>query len=222
MVVAGCTDAADVPTTIVHVHVAATCDVPDCTLYSEAFNAMCGPDSSTMVTERTRGVEVLTATDADDIAGYIQVQYASDFDELAYTDHVLTAGQSVEVYGAYDYALLYRVGADGAITDIDTSHLVGASGNALSFEYSANGVLAKEDHAIDAPREIRVETDDPGIMDACCSAGRPGDAGLIALAIIAGATGSISRRRSPRRSAWPRASAPPSPLRSPNSSRSRA
>lgn len=196
----GCTDAADVPTTVAHIHLSATCTTPDCGPYSELFYDSCGPSGSTAVDPTTRDVEVLTSYDAEDIAGYVQLQYTSDQvpagdRDTVYIDQVLRAGEEVDVYAAYDYAMLYRITAAGEITDIDMTRLTAASDNMLQFQYTTDVLAAQEDHVIDAPMPVRLETDDPGIMDACCSVGQPQEAGLVLLALGFGI-----RRRRPRRS----------------------
>lgn len=196
LLLAGCTDAADVPTTVAHVHLSATCGTSDCSGDSDVFYDDCGPAGSTLITPTTRNVEVLTDDDAKDIAGYVQLQYTTDPPQPGvsgptYQDYVLRDTDTSDVYGAYDYELLYRITPAGEVTDLDTTRLTAASGNELHFAYAANGLSATEDHVIDAPMAVHVETDDPGLMDACCSAGRAQDGGLVTLAVIAG----LRRRR---------------------------
>lgn len=196
MLLLGCTDAADVPTTVAHIQLSATCATEGCRPYPAMFYDSCGPSGSSAIDPSTREIEVLTSYDAEDIAGYVQLQYTTDqpppgHHDVAYIDQVLRAGENVEVYAAYDDAMLYRITADGAIEDVDTTRLTAAGDNLLQFQYDANGVSAQEDHVIDAPMPIRIETDDPGLMDACCSVGRPPEAGLVLLALAFG----IRRRR---------------------------
>lgn len=184
LLLVGCTDAADVPTTVAHIHLSATCTTSDCTPYSELFYSSCGPSGSTAIDPTTREVEVLTADDAEDIAGYVQLQYTTEqvpsgHHGDVFIDQVLADGEKVDVYAAYDYELLYRITAAGEIVDLDMSRLTAASDNMLQFQYTVGDMAAQEDHVIDAPRPLRVETDDPGLMDACCSVGRPQEAGLV-------------------------------------------
>jgi hypothetical protein len=185
-ILVACTDAADVPTTLVHVHLTATCDTEFC--YADVFYPFCGPDASNAVTPETPTVEIYTDYDAEDIAAFVQLQYTMD--ELppgattpAHVDQVIKSGEYVDVYSAYDYERLYRIDSDGGVVDIDTTKLTTASGNTLRFEYEAYGVVAQENHVIDAPIAVHVETDDPGIMDACCSVGRPRDGLLVGFAL---------------------------------------
>jgi len=197
----GCTDAADVATTVVHVHLSATCETPECITASEVFVHDCDPLGTSAVTSTTRSVEVLTSDDAKDIAAYVQLQYTSDQDprgasELTYWDHVLRADETADVYSAYDGTLLYRLTAAGDAIDIANDKLMTTNGTTLTFAYDADGVAAVEDHQIDAPKEVRLETDEPGLTDACCSAGRAGDGGLVMIAIVGGLR--LGRRRSPR------------------------
>jgi len=202
MLLVGCTDAAEVPTTVAHVHLTATCTAhdQDCGLYSDVFYNSCGPISSAAITPATREVEVLTSYDAANITGFVQLQYTSapkppGVDELAVIDHVLTDDATADVYAAYDYTLLYRITPSGEIVDIDTTKLSAANGNTLQFRYTVPDVSVQEDHVIDASMPVRVETDSPGIMDACCSVGRPADAGFVVLVVAFGL------RRQRRRSA---------------------
>jgi hypothetical protein len=199
LLLVGCTDAADVPATVAHIHLTATCTTADCTPYSELFYDSCGPSGSTAIEPTTHDVEVLTASDAEDIAGYVQLQYTTDqvptgHHGEVYIDQVLGEGEKVDVYAAYDYALLYRITAAGEIVDIDMTRLTAASDNMLQFQYTVGEMAAQEDHVIDAPRPVRVETDDPGLMDACCSVGRPQEAGLVLVAL-----GFVVMRRRARR-----------------------
>lgn len=196
LLLAGCTDAADVPTTVVHAHLSATCGTADCSANTDVLYNDCGPAGSTAVTPTTRSVEVLTSYDAKDIAGYVQLQYAIDQPPPGaatseFQDYVLRGTDTGDVYSAYDYELLYRITPAGEVTDIDMTKLVAATANELHFAYAANGVSATEDHVIDAAMPVRVETNDPGIMDACCSVGRAQDGGLVFLAVFAG----LRRRR---------------------------
>lgn len=196
LLLTACTDAADVATTVAHIHIAATCSTGDCSNATDVIYDSCGPSGSTEITPTTRSVEVLTDYDAKDIAGYVQLQYTTDqplagAHDPTYTDQVLRAGENADVYSAYDYTLLYRITATGDVIDVDTTKLAAATGNELHFAYSGDGVSATEDHVIDAAVPVRVETDDPGIMDACCSVGRPQDGGLLILALLAG----LRRRR---------------------------
>jgi hypothetical protein len=196
LLLTGCTDAADVPTTVAHVHLAATCGTTDCSANTDVLYNDCGPAGSTAITPTTRSVEVLTSYDAKDIAGYVQLQYSIDQPPPGaampeYQDYVLRDSETSDVYSAYDYELLYRITPTGEIMDIDTAKLVAGSGNELHFAYAANGISATEDHVIDAAMPVRVETDDPGIMDACCSVGRSQDGALVFVAVFA----SLRRRR---------------------------
>jgi hypothetical protein len=198
LLLVGCTDAADVATTVVHVHLSATCATPECSTASEVFVHDCGPLGTTAVTATTRSVEVQTSDDAKDIAAYVQLQYTSDQDprsasEVTYWDQVLRANQTADVYSAYDYTLLYRLTAAGEAIDVANDKLMATNGATLTFAYDADGVAAVEDHQIDAPKDVRVETDEPGITDACCSAGGARDGGLVAIMIVGGLR--LGRRR---------------------------
>ncbi len=199
MLLVGCTDAADVATTVAHVHVTATCSTEDCGLYSDVFYDSCGPISSAAITPATDEVTVLTAYDAAEIEGLVQVQYTSDpqppgVAEAARHDQLLIEDQDAEVYSVYDYALLYRITAAGEVIDIDTTKLSAAAGNTLQFRYTVADLAVQEDHVIDAPMALRLVTDSPGLTDACCSVGRPADAGLVVLVLAFG----LGRRRRPR------------------------
>jgi hypothetical protein len=187
---AACTDAAEVPSTVAHIDVSQSCTSPDCTLYGLPFYDSCGPMGSTAITADTREVEVLTASDAEDIAGYVQLQYANA-DESVYTDAVLTGGQTVDVYAVYGDSVLYRLTADGEVKDIDTTLLTSATDNMLQFQYTAYGVSAQEDHVIDPVKPIRLKTDDPGLTDACCSVGDWRQGGWLTVMILFG----LGRRR---------------------------
>jgi hypothetical protein len=190
VLLAACTDAADVPSTVAHITLSQTCTSPDCTIYGPPFYDSCGPSGSTAITAKTREVEVITATDAEDIAGYIQLQYA-EADQSGYIDQVLRTDETVDVYAAYGDTMLYRLTADGEVKDIDTTVLTSATDNTLQFQYNAYGVMAQEDHVIDPVKPVRIETNDPGIMDACCSVGDWHQGGLVALMILFG----LRRRR---------------------------
>lgn len=202
MLLAGCTDAAEVPTTVAHVHLTTTCTAQDqdCGFYySDVFYTHCGTISSTAVTPTTREIEVTTSYDAENISGFVQLQYTNDpkppgVDELGIVDHVLTDDANADVYAAYDYTLLYRITPSGEVVDIDTTKLSAASGNTLQFRYTVPDVSVQEDHVIDAPLPVRLETDAPGLEDACCSVGRPADAGVVGLVL---AFGLRRRRRRP-------------------------
>lgn len=188
MLLVGCTDTAEVPATVAHIHVSASCAEPECSPIAEVFYGDCGPSGSTAITPATREVEVITNYDAENITGYVQMQYTSDQvppgrPELVYLDQVLTADDDVEVYSAYEGTQLYRLTATGDVLDIDTTKLTAANGNTLQFQYTAYGRSAQEDHVIDASMSLRIETDSPGIMDACCSVGRSRDAGLVLLVL---------------------------------------
>ena len=199
MLLVGCTDAADVATTVAHVHVTATCSTEDCGLYSDVFYDSCGPISSAAITPATAAVTVLTGYDAAEIDGLVQVQYTIDpmppgADETARTDQLLIGNQVADVYSVYDYTLLYRITAAGEVIDIDTTKLSAAAGNTLQFRYTVADLAVQEDHVIDAPMALRLVTDSPGLTDACCSVGRPADAGLVVLVLAFG----LGRRRRPR------------------------
>ncbi|HEY5925939.1 MAG TPA: hypothetical protein VIV11_29830 [Kofleriaceae bacterium] len=185
---AACTDAADVPTTVAHVHITATCAPNECELYPEVFYNDCGPAPDSAIMPTTRSIEVMTNTDAVDISGYIQVQYTSDrvppaAQDMVFVEEVLTREEKHSVYTGYGYAALYQLTAAGEISELDTTKLVAAQANTLQFAYTADGVSVVEDHVIDAPRTITIATDDPGISDACCSAGRPRELGLVVLVL---------------------------------------
>jgi hypothetical protein len=189
VLLAGCTDAADVPSTVAHINVTQSCETPDCSLYGFPVDS-CGPMGSTAITANTREVEVLTAYDAEDITGYVQLQYANA-DEEIFNDSVLTRSETVDVYALYGDAVLYRLTADGEVKDIDMTLLTSATDNALQFKYSAYGVAVQEDHVIDPVKPVRLETDDPGLTDACCSVGDWRQAGWLTVMILFG----LRRRR---------------------------
>lgn len=189
VLLASCTDAADVPTTVAHIHVTQQCETPDCSLYGFPVDS-CGPMGSTAITAKTREVEVLTASDAEDITGYVQLQYESA-DEEIFTDAVLTRGETLDVYAVHGDAALYTLTADGEVTNIDTTLLTSAVGNTLQFKYSAYGASTEEDHVIDPVKPVRLETDDPGLMDACCSVGDWRQGGWLTVMILFG----LRRRR---------------------------
>lgn len=190
-----CTDAAEVPSTVAHIKVSQTCVTPGCTPYGFPFYDSCGPMGSTAITATTRDVEVLTSYDAADITGYVQLQYESDAalgtGEMVYTDQLLMGDETVDVYASFGDKLLYKLTADGEVTDIDTTVLTSANGNTLQFQYTAYDVTAQEEHVIDAARPIRLETDDPGLSDACCSVGDFRDGGLVLVVLVFG----LRRRR---------------------------
>ena len=190
VVVAACTDAAEVPSTVAHINVTESCETPDCQLYGLPFYDSCGPMGSTPITAKTRDIEVLTAYDAEDITGYVQLQYANAEEEV-FTDSVLTGGETVDVYAVYGDAILYRLTADGEVKDIDTTLLTSASDNTLQFKYAGYGVTAQEDHVIDPVKPIRLETNDPGLTDACCSVGDWRQGGWLTIMILFG----LRRRR---------------------------
>jgi MYXO-CTERM domain-containing protein len=196
---AGCTDAADVPTTVAHIHFASTCASTECAPYPDDS---CGPASDTVVTPETQRVSVLTGYDAEDIEGYVQLQYTSDPAPpgtsalLAHDDYLLRHNEKAEVYSVFEYTVLYRITAAGEVVDVDPTKLVAASDNTLQFMYTIDGLSVVEDHVIDGPHLVRVETDDPGITDSCCSVGQPQDAGVVLLALVLGA---LRRRRTATR-----------------------
>jgi hypothetical protein len=190
VLLAACTDAAEVPTTVAHINVTQSCETADCQLYGLPFYDSCGPMGSTAITAKTREVEVLTASDAEDITGYVQLQYANA-DEEVFTDSVLTGGETIDVYAVYGDAILYRLTADGEVKDIDTTLLTAAGDNTLQFKYDGYGISAQEDHVIDPVKPVRLETDDPGLTDACCSVGDWRQGGLVSIMILFG----LRRRR---------------------------
>lgn len=195
---AACTDSAAVPASVVHINVEMECSQPECGFYPEVFYNYCGSISSEVITPATREVELVTEHEADKLAAFVQLQHTMTNQELVYTDQVLLDGESADVYSASDGLLLYRIDASGGVADIDTSKLTAASGNTLRFTYTTyDGATIREDHVIDAPLPLYVETDSPGIMDACCAVGSPRDAGLIVIVL-----GLVLRRRKPRRR-WP-------------------
>lgn len=195
LALAGCTDAADVPTTIARVELAATCTSGECaSVLSEIFGGHCGYIVE-LIEPDTREVTVMTATDAEDIERFVQVQY-TDTALPATTppdhfDHVLQRGESFNVFTAYytdGLRPLYRLSAAGEVTDVDETRLATTTDNTFVFEYEAiaydgSTLAASETHVVEAPRPVRIETDDPGITDACCSAGRPADLSLVVLAL---------------------------------------
>lgn len=201
LVVAGCTDAAEVATTVVHVHLSATCETEGCDPGAWVYDYGCGPLGSTAVTSRTRSVEVTTDDDAKDIAAYVQLQYTDDQDPRGasggtYIDQVLRANQTADVYSAYDGTLLYRLTPAGEAIDVASDKLMTRAGATLTFAYDAFGVAAVEEHEIEAPQPVRLEANDPGIMDACCNASRAQDGGLVAIVIAGGFR--LGRRRRQR------------------------
>lgn len=194
LVIAGCADAADVPTTVVHVELSSSCSTPDCFAARVFGDNYCGPDGDTEVTPTTRELEVLSDHDAKDIAGYIQLQYRDeDHGDGHYHDRVLGEGETLDVYAAWGGDVLYRLGAAGEPVDIATDKLMTRDGSTLTFAYDVAPASVVEVHHIDAPRTLRVEADSPGLMDACCSAGRTQDGALVATLIIGGLW--IGRRR---------------------------
>jgi hypothetical protein len=76
-------------------------------------------------------------------------------------------------------------------TTVDTSKVTIVDAQTLEVRYTADGAPIEEHHTIEDPRPVRVEVDAPGITDACCSAARPHDAGLLVFALVAG----LARRR---------------------------
>jgi hypothetical protein len=190
VLLAACTDAAGVPSTVAHITITQSCETEDCALYGSPFTDSCGPMGSTAITTNTREVEVITSYDAEDIAGYVQLQYATA-DESAFMDGVLMGDETLAVYSAYDDAMLYRLTADGEVKDIDTTLLASASDNVLQFKYTAYDVSVQEDHAIDPVKPIRLTTNDPGLTDACCSVGDWQQGGWLAVMILFG----LRRRR---------------------------
>jgi hypothetical protein len=184
--VAGCTfgdddkpESADVPTTVIHVSESGTCD-GTCELlvgldWCSGYVPLVLPD--------TREAVVQTDLAVDDVAGIAQVQYdaiATDV-EGAHADYVMGAGQRAEIHSLYGPTydsgwLFYRLDAAGGVTDIDTRHLVQASGNTLVFEYAG----VREEHVIGAPQVVSVETQE--CVD--CSAGRPVDLGVVVALVL--------------------------------------
>src|ERR1700754_5179942 len=96
LVLAGCTDAAGVATTVVHI--TPTCVGSQCAA-ARVYAYDCGPEGDAEVTASTRSVGVLTESKAKDIAGYVQLQYPRMEGETGptYIDQVLTANQKADV-----------------------------------------------------------------------------------------------------------------------------
>jgi hypothetical protein len=191
LIAACAVDDAEIPTTVVHVHLTASCAPQECPFYPEVYYAHCGPSSETRITNDTRSIELTTSYDAGDIAGYVQVQYTSDrvpmgSPELVHIEQALTENSHFDIWPGY-YGVgdnpLYRVAASGAVVEIDTTTLASATGSQLQFTYTSNGMTVVENHDIDATRPVRIATDDPGITEACCSAGRAPDLGVVLLAL---------------------------------------
>lgn len=198
LVLAGCTDAADVPTTVVHVDISSSCATADC-YQARIFDYDCGPQGDTEVTSATTSVDVITDYKAKDIAGYIQLQYSDESQgKDHYHDRVLRERETEDVYAAYGGDPLYTLTATGQAIDIATDKLMTMDGTTLTFAYdvpdvTTGGVSVVEVHAIDAPKAVRVEADSPGIMDSCCSASRAQDGALVMLALLGGL--GVGRRR---------------------------
>lgn len=186
-----CTDASEVPTTVAHINVTATCESGDCIEYGNPFTDSCGPMGSVAVTPTTRDIEVLTSYDAADITGYVQLQY-TNASETVFSDQVLTGTENADVYSTYSYEQLYTLTATGDVTNINMSLLAAANDNTLQFKYSIDGLAVQEDHVIDAAKPVRLETDDPGLTDACCSVGDWRQGGLVVAIVLLG----LRRRRS--------------------------
>jgi hypothetical protein len=109
---------------------------------------------------------------------------------------VLRAYQTADVYSAYDGTLLYRLTPAGEAIDVASDKLMTRAGSTLTFAYDAFGVAAVEEHTIEPPQAVRLEANDPGIMDACCNASRAQDGGLVAIVIAGGFR--LGRRRRQR------------------------
>ncbi|HSD91096.1 MAG TPA: hypothetical protein VLB44_26420 [Kofleriaceae bacterium] len=174
LLIAGCTtDTADVPATVVHVNVLAAC--ADC--YADLYG-MCGYNLP--VLDGQPHVKAATELDLDRVGGLVQIQYGGlitpEGGELPRSDYVLAEGEPADVYALYDLAVLYRIDGLGGVTDIDTTRLTSASGSTLHFEYMGNA----EEHVIDAPRTVNIETVSSG---PCCSAGRPHELGIALLLV---------------------------------------
>ena len=185
---AACTDASDVPATVARIHVSAGCVDMACTLYPpEVFYAHCGPSQEPVIESNTDKVEITTNYDAAVIAGYVQLQYTSDQapadTPMAHVEEALTESATSHVYAGYTGDVLYQLTPEGEVIELDMTKLVAASDNTLQFGYALDGISVIEDHTIEAPRTIRIETDDPGLMDACCSVGRPRELGLVVLVL---------------------------------------
>lgn len=128
-------------------------------------------------------VEIVTDYASTEIAGVVQVQYASLQDtETPQRDFVLLDHGIAEVpalFGASD-APLYRVQPDGSVFDVDATRLTSADDTALHFTYVADSETVTEDHVFDQPRKLTVDTTGPV---PCCSAGDPSEPGVV-LAVL--------------------------------------
>ena len=199
------TDSTVAPATIVRVDVAGACDSGGCYAY-EALYPHCGHDVG-FIGPTTERVDTYAS---DDVTGIVQLQYvgpavtAVPDPDPPHIDYVFASDDKpVEVIALFSYTadysarLLYRIDANGNVSDIDTSLLESATDRTLRFAYTSPDVqkspfpelaLVTEQHTIGAPRDITLDLQDPG---ACCSVARPRELGLILLAFLFG----VRRRR---------------------------
>jgi hypothetical protein len=192
-VLASCTsDPVDLPIAVVHVDAnAASCGSACEPVYLEG---MCGYNMP-LIEPDTHSVTAYAGNDASTLAGLVQLQYTGSLTvptEDGKPDHldaIVSEGDRADIYalGQYDEDwLLYRITPLGEVTDIDTARLAAAEGSTLHFAY--DGIT--EDHVIDAPRIVSVETD----TTPCCAAGTPGGLALV----FAAALVPLRRRRGGR------------------------
>jgi hypothetical protein len=150
-----------------------------------------------LVEAATERLDATSAVDPEHVTALVQLQYGGPAIESSYgpdhphQDYTLARTDRVDVYPMFDAdQVLYRIDANGAAVDLDTTRLVSSDGQTLEFTYQAAGTIV-ETHVLAAPRLVAVEASSPGPLDACCSVGRPGDLGMVIGALVF-----VLRRRS--------------------------
>lgn len=170
---------------VIHVEATKTDCTSDCYGALE-LNGVCMPNADPIDADTT-AISVVTNSDADEVAGVVQLQYtdASGADN-GYLTFMLGAGEVADAPAFGDAARLYRIDLQHGVVEIDHSRLTAASGNMLRFEYLG----WTETHTVDKPRPMAVDVFND-TYDPCCSTARPTTGALWLLAL----TRILARRR---------------------------